>query len=49
MKVKELIDLLMQSPNFQAPVQYIDSEGNEKEVKSIYIGRDKVVLEGETE
>ena len=48
MSIKELIDLLMQAPNFQAPAKYIDNEGKEREIKNIYIDRSGVVLEGET-
>lgn len=49
MTIKELIDDLLEAANFQAPVKYIDNEGNERIIKSIYLDRNGAVLEGETE
>ena len=47
MSIKELIDMLLEAPNFHAPIKYIDNEGKEHEIKNIYLDRSGVVLEGE--
>ena len=47
MNIKELTDMLLEAPNTQAPVKYIDNEGKEVEIKNIYLDRNGAVLEGE--
>lgn len=49
MNVMRLIKKLLEAPNSNAPVKYIDSSGRSVEVKNIYLDKEGVILDGENE
>ena len=49
MNVMRLIKRLLEAPNTNAPVKYMDSKGEAVEIKSIYLDKEGVILDGENE
>lgn len=49
MTIIKAIKLLLEARNFNAPIKFIDKDGKEHEVKSVYIDKTGAVFEGETE